>query len=109
MQGEADLEPVAAKRLKDASIMLDHVIVETALLRFNAGPFDTQTESFVSQFRHEGMILIVSIPVIHGAARDRPVLDQALLFPCPPVGTGVVPLNLVTSGRCAPNEVVRKV
>ena len=100
---------MAAKGLKDASIVLDHVMVEVVLLRFDAGPFDAQAEPFVSQFRHEGMILLVAVPVIHGAARARPVHDQALLFPCPPVGEFVAALYLVAPARCAPDEVVGKV
>ena len=78
--------------------MFDRVTVEMVLLRFDARPFDAQSEPLVSQFRHEGMILFVAVPVIHGAARDGPVHNQPLLFPGPPVGKCVATLYLVASG-----------
>ena len=67
----------------------------------------SSTANFI--YRHEGMIRFVTVPVIHGAARDRPVLDQAFLFPCPPVRKGVAALYLVARSRGAPDKVLRKV
>ena len=97
VQGETDLKSVIAKGLKNAAILLDRVPVEMILLRFDACPFDAQAEPFVRQFRHEGMILFVAVPVIHGAARDRLVHDQPLLFPGPPVRKCIAALDLVAS------------
>src|SRR5690242_16701650 len=104
MQGDQRLDAVGPQACEHLAVARESGSAPLAPLRFDATPFEGETQARYPEIAGAGEIIFGAGPPIAGCARAFAGKYLATLLPLVPLTGGVVPFHLIGRGRYAPDE-----